>query len=470
MREAEGLDVVVRGGSVVLPDGVRTADIGIRDGVIVALAPVLPRPARETIDAQGKFVLAGTVDAHVHFNEPGGDDWEGFATGSAALAAGGCTTYFDMPLNGSSPTVTPEALQLKLDAARRAGSRVDYALWGGLVPSNLDELEALADAGVIGFKAYMSSPGDAGEGGFREVDDVVLFEGMRRIARRRKVLAVHAESEEIIAALTDKIRGRGGKTARDYLQTRPLAAELDAVRRVLLFAERTECPLHIASASSPQAVDLVWEAKMAGVDVTVGTCPHYLLFADEELEKLGPLGKCAPPFRGPREREGLWERLAAGKIDVVASDHSPCPPEMKLGAADDYFSVRGGIAGAQSTLQLLFDEGHLKRGIPLPALSKMLSEAPARRFGLYPRKGRIALGADADLVLVDPDAPNALTPQRLRYRHPMSLYADRSFRSDIAFTMNRGNVVYTKEGGLIGSPEGRWLQAAPEMPRRRQAY
>lgn len=470
MREAEDLDLIVQGGSVVLPDGVRTADIGVRDGVIVALAPFLARPARETIDAQGKFVMAGTIDAHVHFNEPGMGDWEGFATGSAALAAGGCTTYFDMPLNGLPPTVTPEALRLKLDAARLTGSRVDYGLWGGLVPGNLDDLDALADAGVIGFKAFMSSPGDTGEGCFKEVDDVVLFEGMRRIARRRKVLAVHAESEEIIAALSEKIRERGGRTARDFLQTRPLAAELDAVSRVLHFAERTECPLHIVHISSPQAVDMIWEAKMAGVDVTVETCPHYLLFTDEELEKLGPLGKCAPPFRGPREREGLWERLAEGKIDFVASDHSPCPPEMKLGAIGDYFAIWGGIAGAQSTLQLLFDEGHLKRGIPLPVLSKALSEGPARRFGLYPRKGRIALGADADLVLVDPDAPNVLTPQRLRYRHPISLYAGRAFRSDIALTMNRGNVVYTREDGLVGSPEGRWLQAAPEMPRRRQAF
>lgn len=470
MRDGEMLDTLIRGGGVVLQNGVQAVDVGIKDGVIVALGPGLTTSARETIEAAGLLVMAGVVDAHVHLNEPGMGYWEGFSTGSAALAAGGCTTYFDMPLNGLPPTVTPEALRMKLDAAEAAGSRVDYALWGGLVPGNLDELEALADAGVIGFKAFMSDPGDTGEGCFKSVDDVVLFEGMSRIAGRNKVVAVHAESEEIISALSGKIRGRGGKTVRDFLATRPLAAELDAVRRVLLFAERTECPLHIVHISSPQAVDLIWEARMSGVDVTVETCPHYLVFAEDELEQLGPLGKCAPPFRGAREREGLWERLAEGKIDLIASDHSPCPPEMKLGAMSDYFAIWGGIAGAQSTLQLMIDEGYWKRGIPLHVLSKALSETPAKRFGLFPRKGRIAIGADADLVLVDPDSPNVLTAEKLRYRHKISVYAGREFRSDIGMTMSRGRIVYTREGGIVGRAEGEWLRVPPEAHRRRLAY
>lgn len=462
MRDGEMLDTLVRGGSVVSQGGMQTADIGIKGGVIAVIAPRIAQPARETIDAGGLFVMPGVVDAHVHLNEPGMGHWEGFATGSAALAAGGCTTYFDMPLNGLPPTVTVAAMRDKLDAARAAGSRVDYALWGGLVPGNLDDLDALADEGVIGFKAFMSSPGDTGDGCFKEVDDVVLYEGMERIARRRKVLAVHAESEELVAALSGKVRERGGKSWRDFLETRPIAAELDAVRRVLAFAERTECPLHIVHISSPQAVDMIWEARMNGVDVTVETCPHYLLFTDEDLARLGPLGKCAPPFRGEKEREGLWERLAEGKIDFVASDHSPCPPEMKYAPMGDYFAVWGGIAGAQSTLQLLIDEGYWKRGIPLPVLSKALSEAPAKRFGLLPRKGRIAVGADADLVLVHPDSPNVLTPERLHYRHQISVYAGREFRSDIRMTMSRGRIVYTQESGMVGLASGEWLRAAPD--------
>jgi len=466
MRDGEKLDTLIRGGSVVYEGCMQAVDIGIKRGVIAVIAPRIVQPARETIDAGGLFVMPGVVDAHVHLNEPGMGHWEGFATGSAALAAGGCTTYFDMPLNGLPPTVTVAAMRAKLTAACAAGSRVDYALWGGLVPGNLDDLDALADEGVIGFKAFMSSPGDTGEGCFKEVDDVVLYEGMERIARRRKVLAVHAESEELVAALSDKVRGRGGNTWRDYLETQPIAAELDAVRRVLALAERTECPLHIVHISSPQAVDMIWEARMNGVDVTVETCPHYLLFTDEELGRLGSLGKCAPPFRGEKEREGLWERLAEGKIDFVASDHSPCPPEMKDAPDGDYFAVWGGIAGAQSTLQLLIDEGYWKRGIPLPVLSRALSEAPAKRFGLLPRKGRIAVGADADLVLVRPDSPNALTPERLLYRHQISVYVGREFRSDIRMTMSRGRIVYTQESGIVGLASGEWLRATPDLPKR----
>ncbi|QMV43145.1 allantoinase AllB [Cohnella cholangitidis] len=465
MRDEAKLDRVIKGGNVVLQGGVRIADIAIQAGVIVDIGPDIQTPTRQTIDAQGLYVMAGVVDAHVHLNEPGLGEWEGFESGSAALAAGGCTTFFDMPSNGPPPTLTVEAMNRKLQTANRTGSYVDYALWGGLVPDNLDDLEALADAGVIGFKAFMSAPGDKGEGCYKEVDDIVLFEGMKIIAGKKKVLAVHAESEEIIAALSEKFDGRKKRSVRDFLESRPLAAELDAVRRVLLFAERTECPLHLVHISSPQAVDMIWEAKMNGVNVTVETCPHYLMFTDDDLERLGPLAKCAPPIRGLREREGLWTRLAEGKIDLIASDHSPCPPSMKLNADEDYFAIWGGIAGAQSTLELMFDEGHLERGLPLPLLSKLLSEAPARRFGLFPRKGRLAVGADADIVLVHPDSPYVLEREHLQYRHRQSVYAGRSFRSRVVMTMSRGKTVYTKEEGIGASRDGEWQRAKRGSPR-----
>jgi allantoinase len=464
------LDYLIKGGSVVLPDRVSEVDIGIHDGVIVDISPDIRTPSTETIHAQGLYVMAGVIDAHVHLNEPGLSEWEGFETGSAALAAGGCTTYFDMPLNGLPPTVTIEALNLKLAAAKSAGSHVDFALWGGLVPSNLDDLESLSDAGVIGFKAFMSSPGDTGEGCFKEVDDVTLFEGMKIIARKNKVLAVHAESEEIIVALSERIQEQQGRTVRAFLESRPLAAELDAVRRVLLFAERTECPLHLVHISSPQAVDIIWEAKLNGVDVSVETCPHYLMFTDEDVERLGALAKCAPPMRSVREKEGLWERIAEGKIDWVASDHSPCPPDMKLGSEQDYFAIWGGISGAQSTLELMFDEGFLERGIPLPLLSRLLSEAPAKRFGLFPRKGRIEVGSDADLVLVNPNAPYVLQTEHLLYRHPQSVYTGRSFRCRVTMTINRGKIVYELGQGVGTTHEGTWLRSKPEHVRKRQIY
>jgi allantoinase len=464
------LDCIIKGGNVVVSDRVCTVDIGIRDGIIVDISPDIQTFSNLTVDAQGLYVMAGVIDAHVHLNEPGLSEWEGFETGSAALAAGGCTTYLDMPLNGLPPTVTVDDLNLKLEAVKDKGSHVDFALWGGLVPSNLEELEALADAGVIGFKAFMSAPGDTGEGGFKEVDDITLFEGMRIIARRNKVLAVHAESEEIIAALTERKHEHQRRTARDFLESRPLAAELDAVRRVLLFAERTECPLHLVNISSPQAVDIIWEAKRNGVNVTVETCPHYLIFTDEDVEQIGALAKCAPPMRGANEREGLWERIAEGKIDWIASDHSPCPPYMKLAFEQDYFAIWGGIAGAQSMLELMFDEGFLTRGLPLPLLSRMLSEAPAKRFGLLPRKGRLAVGYDADIVLIDPNAPYVLQSEHLLYRHPQSVYTGREFRCRVTMTLNRGKIVYELGHGVGDTREGGWIRATPESGRKRRSY
>ncbi len=470
MHDEVVLDCLIKGGSVVLPDRVSAADIGIQGGIIVDISPDIRTPSKRTIDAHGLFVMAGVVDAHVHLNEPGLSEWEGFESGSAALAAGGCTTFIDMPLNGLPPTVNVDAMNQKLERANAQGTHVDFALWGGLVPSNLDDLETLADAGVIGFKAFMSSPGDTGEGCFKEVDDIVLFEGMKILARKNKVLAVHAESEEIISALSEKYDGSAKRTVRDFLESRPLAVELDAVRRVLLFAERTECPLHLVHISSPQAVDIIWEAKRNGVDVTVETCPHYLIFTDDDVERLGPLAKCAPPIRGAREREGLWERIADGKIDWIASDHSPCPPYMKLGSEEDYFAVWGGIAGAQSMLELMFDEGFLTRGLPLPLLSRLLSEAPAKRLGLFPRKGRLAVGSDADIVLIHPNAPYVLQPEHLLYRHPQSVYTGRRFRCRVTLTMNRGKVVYGVEEGVGQSREGTWLRSMPEHARKRQFY
>jgi allantoinase len=468
MQDESRLDYLIKGGSVVLPDRVTVADIGIKSGIIVDISLDIQTPSKQTIDAHGLFVMAGVIDAHVHLNEPGLGEWEGFETGSAALAAGGCTTFIDMPLNGLPPTVTVDAMNEKLEAAKAIGTHVDYALWGGLVPNNLEELEALADAGVIGFKAFMSSPGDTGEGCFKEVDDVALFEGMKIIARKNKVLAVHAESEEIIVALSEKFNDRKTRTVRDFMESRPLAAELDAVRRVLLYAERTDCPLHLVHISSPQAVDIIWEAKLNGVNVTVETCPHYLMFTDDDVEKIGALAKCAPPIRSVREREGLWGRIAEGEIDWIASDHSPCPPDMKLGSEEDYFAIWGGISGAQSTLELMFDEGYLTRGLPLPLLSRMLSEAPAKRFGLLPRKGRLAVGSDADIVLVNPDAPYVLKSEHLLYRHPQSVYEGRSFRCRVVLTMSRGKIVYTLDNGIGEERVGEWLQSTSEQVRKRQ--
>ncbi|AFH62570.1 allantoinase [Paenibacillus caseinilyticus] len=449
-------DLIVRGGRVVLPDGVRAAEIGIKDGKIAAVAERLDAEGDcEVLDASGRVVMPGMIDAHVHLNEPGLGAWEGFASGSAALAAGGCTTYIDMPLNGVPPTVNPAALRAKLVAAE-GWSYTDYALWGGLVPGNREHLRALQEAGCIGFKAFMSEPGGEGEDIFARADDVTLLEGMREIAALGGVLALHAESEMIVSKLTAAGMEAGRSGALDYAASRPVVAETEAVNRSLFYAEQTGCAVHFVHISSPEAVALITAAKRRGLDVTVETCPHYLVLEAGDMETIGNRAKCAPPLRGPAEREGLWQALKDGELDLVASDHSPCPPQMKLSA--NWFEVWGGISGAQSSLELLVDEGHLKRGIALERIAGVLSEGPAKRFGLDGRKGRIAEGFDADLALVDLQRGYTLTEDHLLDRHRQSPYVGRTFGCRVTATVVRGRIVYEAERGLTGEPAGVWIR------------
>ncbi|NIK68966.1 allantoinase [Paenibacillus sp. BK720] len=461
-------DRIIRNGQVVLPDGTYRLDIGIFGGKIAALSESLEASAAdETLDADGKYVLPGMIDIHVHFNEPNFGHWEGFATGSSALAAGGCTAYADMPLNGNPPTVTPEALALKGELAK-GNSAVDYTFWGGLVPGKLDQLEKLAAEGVRGFKAFMSNPGGEGEGRFREVDDLTLYEGMKKIAALGGFVALHAESDAITSALAEQAVQEGRTDARAFVASRPVIAELEAVNKALLFSEQTGCEVHFVHISSVEAVELIDRAKKRGVPVTVETCPHYLLLTDEDMAEIGPAAKCAPPLRSAEQKEGLWRLLAAGKLDVIASDHSPCPPELKLGESLTFFEAWGGIAGAQSSLELMLDEGFTKRGIPLHKLVDLLSAGPAKRFGLYPQKGRIAVGSDADLVLVDAKRSYTLTEDRLRQRHKISPYLGREITCKVTATLVRGVTVYTEEHGVNPVYQGQLLlqpvQAAQQTP------
>ncbi|MDQ0873960.1 allantoinase [Paenibacillus sp. V4I3] len=452
-RVSELLDVIIRNGSVVLRDEVRFLDIGIKNGKISQLDERITLEAEQVVDASGMVIMAGMIDVHVHLNEPGMGDWEGFATGSAALAAGGCTTYIDMPLNGVPPTVTVSAMEMKLEAAREQSS-VDYAIWGGLVPGHLGDLEAMSEAGVIGFKAFMSSPGDPDEDAFREVDDLTLWEGMKRIARMNQVLALHAESESLVSRLGREKQEEGKVTAKDYTSTRPILAELEAVNRALFYAEQTGCPLHFVHISSEAAVKIIMEAKRRGVNVTLETCPHYLILTEDDLERIGPTAKCAPPLRSEEEKERLWEALRRGYIDMISSDHSPCPSTLK--ESSNYFEAWGGISGAQSSLELMIDEGHLKRGIGLSQLSHMLSYAPAERFGLLPNKGEIRLGADADLVMISLNTPYVLQTEHLLYRHKHSPYVGKELGCKVRATWSRGNLVYEEAKGISAVKAGKW--------------
>mgnify|MGYP000850506858 CR=1 FL=1 len=278
-----GFEVIIRGGTVVTPEGVTAADVGIADGKIVAVGEKLGGLAREEIKADGLHIFPGVIDSHVHFNEPGRDDWEGIETGSRALVAGGGTMFFDMPLNAHPPTCDAASFDEKAGLAAEK-SYADFALWGGLVPGNLHCLEQLAQRGVIGFKAFMSNSGIED---FSRVDEAVLKEGMKRAAKLGKLVAVHAESEVITSELAKRAQDKNKTSIRDYLDSRPIYAELDAIHKAIQLAGETKCALHIVHVSSGAGVALVASAQKQGVDVTCETCPHYLVLTEEDVEKLG---------------------------------------------------------------------------------------------------------------------------------------------------------------------------------------
>lgn len=438
-------DTVVRGGTIVRPGATGSSDLAIEGGVIEAIGPDLPT-GREEVDARGLLVLPGVIDVHLHFNEPGRTAWEGAATGSRALAAGGGTTFFDMPLNSTPCTVDASAFDAKREALE-AASIADFGLWGGLVPGGVGRLEELAARGAVGFKAFMC---DSGLQEFPRADDVTLLEGMREAARLGLPVAVHAESEELTRGLAARLPGG---TVREFLQSRPVLAEIEAVQRALLFAAETGVALHLVHLSSGRAVAMAVEAKGRGVDVSVETCPHYLFFTEEEVERLGAVAKCAPPLRSTAERDSLWDELLRGGVDMVASDHSPSDPALKECA---FASAWGGIAGVQATLSVLLLAGHHERGLAAERISELLATTPARRFRIA-RKGALLEGYDADLVLVEPDRSWKLEASGLHQRHKMSPYIGQTFRGLVRRTIRRGETIFL-DGRSTARTTGRFLR------------
>lgn len=440
-------DLIVRNGTLVAAGNLRQADLAIADGRLVAIGPALEGSSHAEIDATGLHIFPGVIDAHVHLNEPGRADWEGFACGSRALAAGGTTTLCDMPLNAHPPTLDSASFDLKYQAAS-ASSLVDFALWGGIVPGNLTCLSDLAERGVFGFKAFMS---DSGMEDFPVADDDTLYAGMTIAASLGCIVAVHAENAGLTSGMARRAREEGGSSVRAYLDSRPVIAELEAISRAILFAQETGCALHIVHVSSGRGVRLVAEARQHGVDVSCETCPHYLVLDEEDVERLGAVAKCAPPLRARVEQEALWQAIFAGSLPMVASDHSPAPRWMKENP--DFFQVWGGISGGQSLLQLLLTGGWYNRQLSLPTIASLTAEYVARRFKLAPSKGCLAVGGDADLVLLDLSASNILRSEDLFYRHRHSPYIGQMVRGQIIRTIVRGQTVFS-EGKHISKPIG----------------
>ncbi|MGM9926461.1 MAG: allantoinase [Bacillus sp. (in: firmicutes)] len=430
-------DLIIRNGFVVLPHKVLPMDIGIQDGKIAEMTDHIDATGLEERDESGNYIFPGMIDVHVHFSEPGRAHWEGFETGSQMMAAGGCTTYFDMPLNGIPSTVTKAAL-LEKEKIGLEKSWVDFGLWGGLVPQNLDHLEELAQAGVVGFKAFMSS---SGNDEFERVDDDTLLKGMKKIASLGKILALHAESAAITDFLKEEKERLGQISADDYLETRPIKAEAEAVERALTYADITGCSLHFVHISSAAAIEKITAAKNRGLDVTVETCPHYLLFNHHDLIEKGAIAKCAPPLRKVHEQEKLISLFLNNQFDLISSDHSPSPFNMKDPAAHTLFQAWGGISGGQFSLLAMIELAQ-KYKFSFSKIAQMTALTPATRFGLSDQKGEIKIGLDADFAIVSTKQAQTITEDNFFAKHKQSLYIGHTFPCSIMSTIQRGKVIF----------------------------
>jgi len=446
-------DLIIKNGMVVFREEARPAEIGIKDGKIAAIADVLDREAKEVIDAQGQLVLPGMVDTHVHIDEPGRTEWEGFETASKAMAAGGTTTFVDMPLNALPATVTKHAFDVKMSAAQDK-VWVDYGLYGGLIPNNLEDLKDLSDAGVLAFKSFIATCGNKEiPDDFRDIDDYSLYKGMEKLAELDQILCVHAENASITDNLAIEKVAQGKTTVQDYVDSRPVITELEAIKRCILFARETGCKLHIVHVSSAEGADAILEAQREGLDVTFETCTHYLALNTDDFARIGNRAKCSPPLRSKEEQARLWEKVESGEINWVTSDHSPCTEDLKQGTV---FAAWGGISGCQNSVDLLFDLAVKQHGIPVHMFSQMISYNPSRRFNL-PSKGEIALDKDADLIFVDPEQSYELKREDLYYKNKFSAYEGIKINCRVTKTILRGEVVFDLDKGIIGPAGGRFL-------------
>jgi allantoinase len=445
-------DLIIKGGNVVFHDGVRKADIGVKDEKIACIAELITDEAKEIIDASGQYVMPGMVDTHVHISEPGRTEWEGFETGSKSMAAGGTTSYVEMPLNALPATINKEALDLKLEAAVHQ-NYVDYGFYGGLVPDNLDKLKELDDAGVLAFKCFLSDITSDIPGDFTNVDDYTLYKGMQKLAELDQILCIHAENASVTSKLAKEMVSEGRTTALDYVESRPIFTEVEAVQRAILFAKETGCKLHLVHISTSEAVQTILKARQEGVDVTLETCPHYLAMTAEDVEKIGPKAKCQPPLRKAKDQAKLWDELLNGNIDWITSDHSPCTEDLKQG---NIFEAWGGISGIQNNVDLMFDLAVKQHGLPVHKFVDLIALHPAQRFNL-PNKGELAVSKDADIILVDPNKSYVLNRADLYYKNKHSAYEGRKIDCRVTKTIVRGHVVFDLEKGIVGEPIGKLM-------------
>ena len=432
----------IRSTQIVTPEAVRPGVVVFEDERISAVEPHDFAGQLETLtDVGDLFVLPGLIDVHVHINEPGRTEWEGFETATRAAAAGGLTCVVDMPLNCIPSTTSVAALEAKRRAAK-GKLHVDVAFWGAVVPGNANEIMPLAQAGVRGFKCFLTHPGTDE---FEMVTEADLREAMPEIAKTGLPLLAHAELPGPISQCCTRLENESADwlTYRTYLDSRPEEAEIEAVRLLIRLCREYRCRTHVVHLSAAGALGELRQARAEGLPLTVETCPHYLFFEAERIPDRATQFKCAPPIRDSANREALWDALRDGTIDLIATDHSPCPPEMKCFASGSFQSAWGGISSLSVSLPAVWTEAR-KRGFEIADVVRWMSSAPGKLAGLDERKGRILPGLDADLVVFDPDAQFHVTEERLHFRHRYTPYLGRQLTGEIKTTIVRGRTCFDR--------------------------
>ncbi len=439
--------VAIHSTRVVTPTGVVQATLILADGKIQDVLPGRVEQKGISFESFGdQVIMPGVIDAHVHINEPGRTEWEGFETATKAAAAGGITTMIEMPLNASPVTTTVEALKLKLEAAK-GKLHVNVGFYGGVVPGNIDDLDGLLSAGVFGIKAFLTH---SGIDEFPNVTEADLRRALPILKKHDAKLLVHCEFESANPQHETRQHATDPRSYANYLASRPAQWETDAIALMIRLSEEFDVHVHIVHVSAAEALPLIRDAKKRGLRITAETCPHYLVFCAEEIPDGATEFKCAPPIRERANNELLWEALKDGTLDFVATDHSPAPPDIKEQRSGDFMKAWGGIAGLQFLLPA-FWTGAKERGFSLEEVARLLCEHPAQFLGLK-QKGRIAPGCDADLVIWDPDAGFVVKGEDMQHRHKLTPYAGRNLSGVVARTYVAGDVVFN-EGSFVGTPK-----------------
>ena len=446
---AGGRKSVWRGSKVLVLDSLKPATVVVEDGKVVEVLDGLVEVegVEHVVDVGDDIIMPGLVDSHVHINEPGRTDWEGFSTATRAAAAGGVTTVVDMPLNSLPPTTTAENLKVKVDAAK-GQCWVDVAFWGGVIPGNSSSLKEMVGLGVPGFKCFLIH---SGVDEFPAVNEEQAKEALEQLQHTGTTLLFHAECE------VDGINDSGDPAEyKTFLESRPPAMEISAIELVISLCRFSKVPCHIVHLSAAAALPLIIAARAEGLPLTVETCHHYLNLTAEEIPARATQFKCCPPIRDGGNQEALWQAVLDGHIDMLVSDHSPCTPDLKKPGIKDFMDSWGGISSLQFGLSLFWGQA-AKRGLTLQDLNRLMCKAPARLAGLSHRKGQILPGFDADFVVWAPEQSSVVTVENIQHKNKITPYLGRTLQGVVLKTVLAGRVIYTREDGFVGEPSGALL-------------